>query len=551
MATGHRIAPIDENYRFPEEVRQRLDQDAAGNIQSPSSATRAALEDAFAAFDEDGDVVDAAGKKVITVEAANAAYVAGEVTDDNVLGYSPFWKHARVSESPLDRTPVIVPAGGTEGSFVQEPNVWADDTTIHMIYSGGNSGSIYLHHASCPIDADPTIPDNWTKSGVVIGNGEGGEAGTALHAGIYIEDGTIYCYYTTAAGDLDVATASVDDPTTYTHVGTVLTLAESTASILVANAFVVKLDEGDYRLYWEGGGALPLWQIGTARGASPTDEFTFEAFPLDGLSFNPGYSTNSNPFIVEEDGHYTMWLHGAWGRNQRGSGTPTVGYAATSDDGLNWTLLDGGQQTVRLAHRYEVDQVADFTLLEVAGEKYAFWSANNRNNGTGRIMATHVRRGLIRKREGVAELVGAPAPTGPKLPVPYLGSLKLTSSETLTATGSPQTVTGLSYSSVQVPDTVRVIFTATFSVRSSSAGQVSAQLSIPGSTTMLLGQSPVIATQSAAAANQIIPFSLTLVCDIPADKVWNANVQVTAPSGSTVTVFSGGSSFIDTRPLST
>jgi hypothetical protein len=71
---------------------------------------------------------------------------------------------------------VLSPGGGTEGAWLQEPQVWVANGLFNMLYTGG-VGPEYLFYASCPETSDPTIYGNWTKVGIVIGNSSGGGQG--------------------------------------------------------------------------------------------------------------------------------------------------------------------------------------------------------------------------------------------------------------------------------------------------------------------------------------------------------------------------------------
>ena len=465
-------------------------------------------------------------------------------------GYSPFWKHAYVSPSPLDRVAIMRDTLPTESGFVQEPQVFLIGGTIHMIYSGGPS----LHHAWCPATSDPTDPLSWTKTGRVLGQGVGGVAGMADHSGVYVEDGTVYVYFRDADGGLSLATASTATPTALAYVGSVLT-PPAGVSVPLANAFLLKRGPGDYLFYFEGLTTTPLWSIGVAAGATPSGPFTGAAMSLTGLGdINPGKSTFSNPFVVAEDGGYTMWFHSAWGEFQRGSGGPTAGYMATSPDGLAWTVAYERQQIVRLTHPAEVDQVADFSLIDVGEEKYAFWSANTEyttNLRVGRIMATRVRRPRARMVGGRIIPLDGVKPAGPMLPTPWLGHKKLSPAFTFTNSQTDVVIPGLTFTDVTLPDTVRADWTACVAISSNLVAYMTVTVEVVSSRPIAGGENPVY-TSVDVLAGKPTPITLAGSFVMQAGVTFTLRVKVKNARGDnpTSTVY-GGSSVIhvDTRKV--
>lgn len=482
--------------------------------------------------------------------AGQGAKADTAVQPADLTGYSPFWKHAYVSPSPLDRVAIMRDTLPTESGFVQEPQVFLIGGTIHMIYSGGPS----LHHAWCPATSDPTDPLSWTKTGRVLGQGVGGVAGMADHSGVYVEDGTVYVYFRDADGGLSLATASTATPTALAYVGSVLT-PPAGVSVPLANAFLLKRGPGDYLFYFEGLTTTPLWSIGVAAGATPSGPFTGAAMSLTGLGdINPGKSTFSNPFVVAEDGGYTMWFHSAWGEFQRGSGGPTAGYMATSPDGLAWTVAYERQQIVRLTHPAEVDQVADFSLIDVGEEKYAFWSANTEyttNLRVGRIMATRVRRPRARMVGGRIIPLDGVKPAGPMLPTPWLGHKKLSPAFTFTDSQTDVVIPGLTFTDVTLPDTVRADWTACVAISSNLVAYMTVTVEVVSSRPIAGGENPVY-TSVDVLAGKPTPITLAGSFVMQAGVTFTLRVKVKNARGDnpTSTVY-GGSSVIhvDTRKV--
>lgn len=241
------------------------------------------------------------------------------------------WQDGYIPAGKETHQHVMGPGGGLEGAWVQEPQVWFNTATNQfcMLYTGGVACA-YLFLATCPATADPLVSTNWTKNATpVIGNGNGGWAGTAAHPGVFIEGSTIYAYFNDpAAGNLRVCTASTSALSTFTSIGVVLRPPSGTI-VSMANPHILNV-AGTYTMFYEVRDSTGnRWQQGRATCATPTGKFTSVAFPLPGLEINAGKSTASNMFIVKEGSLYVAWLHGSWGAYQTSPYLPTAAYRAT------------------------------------------------------------------------------------------------------------------------------------------------------------------------------------------------------------------------------
>jgi hypothetical protein len=391
---------------------------------------------------------------------------------------------------------------------------------------------------------DPTTPEGDV----------GGWSGQAQHSGHFIEGDTVYIYFTDpVTGSIHVATAALETPTSFTHVGIVLTTPAGTVQ-LTANPHVMNVN-GTYTMFFEARDSTTgyRWQIGRATCSTPTGTFASQAYPLPGLDFNSGISTASNPFIVAEGGGYTMWLHGSWGKFQKTGALPTVAYRATSTDLNTWSLLDGAQPVIRLEHPFEVDQVADLCLVESpSGVRYAFWSANDNTYSTGHIFGAVLEPAPMKYQAGQWIPLRESAPRGGMLPWPYLGFNRLSTAFTTTTVGSAVTIAGLGFTGITLPDSSRVTVKGSLLVKSDTAG---------ASITVKVAMSGVVALQGATSAtvqydnlnaNEERTFPYDFTFDIGQGRTWSITVTIqNTASGATTTVLAGDGSqtMIDTRRL--
>lgn len=467
---------------------------------------------------------------------------------EGTVGLGTLWADAQVSPSPRDRFVVIDNASG-EGSWIQEPQLWVHDGTLHMLYSA--SGGI--RHASCSVDDDPLDASSWTKTGVVIGSGAGGESGGAAHPGVYIEGDTLYCYYMPSGTQyIDVATANLATPTVFTHAGNVLTPPAGTSAPL-ANPFLLKLGVDSYALYFEANTTLPLWQTGRAVGTSPLGPFTDAMIPLPGLSPNPGKATTSNLHVIPEDGGYVGFFHSAWGERQQSIARPTAGYMATSGDGITWKVAGNGYPLIRLAHAAEVDQVADLFPVEVGGERYLFWSGNYASRSMGQIMGTRLKRPVSAAHaSGQHQIAGGSGAVGSVIPRSWSKHLRLSPEFTTTTVGSFVAVPGLTLDSLTFPEATRLRFGYSGNFKASAGGELSVQLYLPSITGVLTETvSQVVSVATAyPSANSVLPYSGTGVVDVGPNTPITIRVQAKAGgAGATLTGLAGAVLWVTAEKL--
>lgn len=260
----------------------------------------------------------------------------------------------------------LAPTLSWENGVVQEPNVFTDGTTWHMVYTGGFS-SPALGHATASTPAGP-----WTKdAGPFLGQGHGGEAGAIGHANVYVEGTTVYYFYPSAinGGNLQVATAPLSNPTSITLVGTCLTTTASATGHV--NSYLIK-DGSTYRMLFESKLSTtppPTWATGYATATSPTGPFTIQNYPLSTLQNSGG--SYGGPWFTKSGSTYIAWYHIAAASND----LPTALFRATSSDMVTWTVSNGGLAEVPRRAYEEYDQTADpFIVTDSSGQTWWFWS---------------------------------------------------------------------------------------------------------------------------------------------------------------------------------
>lgn len=313
------------------------------------------------------------------------AKLAELTPDDAVIWLPANLADITVSASAGDRAVILTASAAWENDVVCEPSPWFHNGAWHMLYTAGwASGAIGYATATDPFGT-------WTKHPTpVIGDGHGGMAGFTSHHSVYVEGDTIYALYPDGppgvGGDLVVATASIDDPTTFTTVGTLLAATGAIAGIV--NTALFKRGDSDYVLMFEAHATSgPQWQIGYAEGTSPTGSFTINTFPLPTLQIGTGVYGGPD-LSRQDDGTWTMLYHAS----TTSSSVPTAIYRATSPDLTTWTP-DGAAFIDRVVNPPEVDQVADAWYLVTPARAVMFWSGMDNVAEEGSILASRIVTG--------------------------------------------------------------------------------------------------------------------------------------------------------------
>lgn len=284
-----------------------------------------------------------------------------------------------------DRYPIGIPG--------QESSVWYANGQYNLIYT---NGAAHLAYAFC--SADPTVAANWSSPVEVVGGGLGGQASTARHSYIYIEGGTLYCYYVNSTQDVLVATApaTFSGSPTFSAVGTVLAHGSIGNGNGTGNCCVCK-SGSTYYLFQEalsnttnpnGEGSTNSFQIWSCTSTTATGTFTVGSRMTSLLPGPNGSASGADVKIVGSTA--VMFYHGnGWGRlavtdlyraTMPTSSLGTDAWVITQGQGAGSTTIPYNPWFAHRAHYYEFDQLGDaFVVTGPNGIFYLFYEgANNR-----------------------------------------------------------------------------------------------------------------------------------------------------------------------------
>lgn len=271
---------------------------------------------------------------------------------------------------------------------------------IQAFGTGGTTGTGGVGTYS--LSASPgTVPNPialctnyWTRPVPCIGVGFGGVSGTVAHSGVYQEGTTLYCYFvaTSTGGGFTnqhtyVATADITAPTVWTAQSTEVLGPQGTGvngnvNVFKSGSTYYMFQECEFSTVNPVEGTTIAWQVVLATCSTPTGTFTVTISPLQSLRPGPNGSA-SNATIYQEGNTFVCYYHGtAWGRVG-----PTDLFRATNTNLATdtWVITNNGAPMMRRKHRYEVDQLADPSLVTTAtGTNYLFYEAcDNRSGGSG------------------------------------------------------------------------------------------------------------------------------------------------------------------------
>lgn len=263
---------------------------------------------------------------------------------------------------------------------VQEPVVrYTAALGWEMWYTGG---------WSAPATGYATSSDGlaWTKyaSNPVFGKGGSGYAGGSNCPEIIVVGGTYYLYAT----DNDVPVVNV------------ATSADGIAWTIQASSITLPAGKtvwGNHVVWIEGA----VWKMLQEAGSSPWETYLYTS--SDGLTWTIGNSGNAlttlrvavggmygGPTFATDlhgdktpkfGGLYHLWYHAT-----PGSGNlPTNIYHATSPDLITWTQVSPSPVLTYAGSGFEVDQVADPSIVVVGGTASMFYDGENNPASAGRI----------------------------------------------------------------------------------------------------------------------------------------------------------------------
>ena len=273
-----------------------------------------------------------------------------------------------------------------EGVAIQEPNVLFESGTYKMWYTGGWT-SAAIGYATCT--GDPTVGANWTKyaGNPVLGQGGSGVAGYASGASVQKFGSTYYAYYYTANGGGDCKCATSSDGITWNTPVTIFTAGTPSWCKKFAADLYVWGSSGAWKMLGANSGNASggqPWQTyyATSSNTTPDGGWTVQGTgPVTSLqptgAADGVYGSVDLAGATQINSLYHCWFHA-------GIGSYSDIYHASSSDGQTWTIAP----RIDLAHNgsaYELQQVADPSVLEVSGTSYMFYSGVDNTTPNGYI----------------------------------------------------------------------------------------------------------------------------------------------------------------------
>jgi len=272
---------------------------------------------------------------------------------------------------PYAGNPILWPTIEHETYGVNDPSVVCDNGVWKLWYMGGFYApddviAIFYAHS-----ADGKT--NWTKEGIVLGHGEGGEDCDIVARTSIVDDGdTRYLFYVPWDDySLHYAT-STDGGESFTAQGVVIAAGAQSWFIAVHNTRFAKLGNTWYMMFEANTGQL--YRVGLATASNLAGPWTLcSSNPLSTLESVEGGSASAAN--LHRSGNQWVTVYHA----TSGTGlNPSYGYWAVSGDGITWqkpidrvvALLDYG--AIVPGH----DQVADFFVIEVSGASRLYFDAD-------------------------------------------------------------------------------------------------------------------------------------------------------------------------------
>ena len=278
----------------------------------------------------------------------------------------PLYPLLSVSATVIETTPqawtrqgdILVASQPWENAGILEPCVIYDGSW-RMWYRGGG-----LHGPHSMIGY-ATSPDGvtWTRNAnPVFGNGYGGEArDVAEFRVIQTASGYLAYYNTCYTSPPALKVAASPDGVTWTTAGTCMALP--TGCVYWGNVSV--WNNGTWHMLIEAYKS-PRWQT---YHATSSDGLTWTLGPLV-TSLQIGTGGWGGPDVHAINGVYWCWYHAS-----TVPGNYSNIYCSSSTDGVNWTFPQ--LVLARSGTDYETDQVADPHVLEVNGQSFMFYDADD------------------------------------------------------------------------------------------------------------------------------------------------------------------------------
>jgi len=288
-----------------------------------------------------------------------------------------------IDDSWAKQGQLLSPAGW-EGTALVEPTVLVDDRW-RMWYRGAwPAASEAIGYAECTLGDDPTVSGNWTKyaSNPVVGLGAVVADPVALPevyklAGIYYMSAVSDPF---TVGNAMLFLSSADGLAWSTRAGSI---SLPSGKDLWGNR-VVWHDGSQYQMLAEAGlAASPPWEIyryTSANGltwsiANSGNALTSLQVATGGMYGGPSLAGYAGQLLPGAGGKIHLWYHAS---PSPSSSLPTNIYHATADpsDLDTWTKTSGAVLT-HAASGFEVDQVADPSIVMYGGTAYLFYDGDD------------------------------------------------------------------------------------------------------------------------------------------------------------------------------
>lgn len=288
---------------------------------------------------------------------------------------APLYPPTDASWSRSGSNPMVEAIEAWEQTAVQEPDVTYEGTTWKMWYRGG-WGTEAIGYATS------TDGVSWTKyaSNPVYGGGGSGEAASMALPEVLLVGSTYYLFCVKhpfgIGGTNSQAVATSTDGIAWTTQAAAMTLPSGKTLWGNSTAWI----EGStwYRLQEAGPTAWEVylytstdgltWTI--ANGGSALSTLQVAA---GGMYGGPTFATKNGQPVPQWGGLYHLWYHAA----PASGNTPTNIYHATSPDKITWTQTSPNPVLTYTGSGFEVDQVADPSIVVVGSTAYLFYDGNN------------------------------------------------------------------------------------------------------------------------------------------------------------------------------
>jgi len=303
-------------------------------------------------------------------------------------------RHLQVPQTPYERIPIIGTFVGNAAS-TQECSPWYNTTLQRyecIVNTGANQ---YFWYADNPLGP-------WSGGTKVLGGGVGGEAGNVQQCSVYVEGTTIYAVYLKSSTATVVTMAHATMPTTasatpsFTVDGTIY---DNGGVQIQDSSWLMKVGTAYYLFTYSLAAQRIALTTATAPSGFVAAPFSAVTTQLRGIYFSMGNRTFSRIGRIQVFYENGTWI--AFGHILDGLdfGTSQVYRFTCNDPGtypVTWVSDPVQRPYLEQLHPAEIDQIADFRLLQGANDRwYAFWSGNDNAVSKFNIMAAPAREPML------------------------------------------------------------------------------------------------------------------------------------------------------------